>query len=83
MPGVGSSADVSRLALGAVFDDAPRLCARLPSLSDAQRAQNPGAELGLVPGTEPVEGALYWATVAGLPFALEGLVTDAGRGGRR
>lgn len=28
----------------------------------------------VVPGTEPIEGALYWATVASLPFAIEGLV---------
>lgn len=28
----------------------------------------------VVPGAEPVEGALYWATVASLPFAIERLV---------
>ncbi len=28
----------------------------------------------VVPGVEPIEGALYWATVASLPFALDGLV---------
>lgn len=26
------------------------------------------------PGVEPVEGALYWASVASLPFALDRLV---------
>ncbi len=28
----------------------------------------------VVPGTEPVEGALYWASVTSLPFAIERLV---------
>ena len=28
----------------------------------------------VVPGTEPVEGALYWATVTSLPYALDHLV---------
>ena len=33
------------------------------------------AEQGrVVPRVEPIEGALYWATVASLPFALDGLV---------
>ncbi|MEX0789962.1 MAG: ABC transporter substrate-binding protein, partial [Actinomycetota bacterium] len=28
----------------------------------------------VVPGTEPIEGALYWASVASLPFAIDQLV---------
>ncbi|MGQ0679803.1 MAG: hypothetical protein ACT4OM_09150 [Actinomycetota bacterium] len=27
-----------------------------------------------VPGVEPIEGALYWASVSSLPFALDKLV---------
>lgn len=31
-------------------------------------------ESRVVPGTEPVEGALYWASVASLPYAIDRLV---------